>query len=135
MNRTDTIARAGFQPRAESYAHSAPVAAPASGASGIRNGVTAPAPAPQLAEHQAQPRSGNAPVKKFRAGPISATVWNNHAKEGESEYKTVSFERNYKDKDGAWKTTTSLRMNDLPKAALVLQKAFEYLALGEGAET
>jgi len=114
-----TVARAGFQPRPENYARAAP---------------TTPAPAPQATGHTEQPRSGNAPIKKFRAGPISATVWNNHAKEGESEYKTVSFERNYKDKEGAWKTTTSLRMNDLPKAALVLQKAYEYLALGEDAE-
>jgi hypothetical protein len=79
-------------------------------------------------------RATNPPMKKFRAGPICATVWNNHAKEGEGEYKTVSFERSYKDKDGAWKTTSSLRMNDLPKAALVLQKAYEFLALGEEAE-
>ena len=74
------------------------------------------------------------PLKKFRAGPICATVWNNHGKEGDGEYKTVSFERSYKDKDGAWKTTSSLRVNDLPKASLVLQKAYEFLALGEEAE-
>jgi hypothetical protein len=76
----------------------------------------------------------NLPLKKFRIGPVAATVWNNHTKDGEGEYKTVSFERSYKDKEGAWKTTSSLRFNDLPKAALVLQKAYEFLALGEEAE-
>ncbi len=78
--------------------------------------------------------AANLPLKKFRAGAVCATVWNNHAKEGDGEYKTVSFERGYKDKDGVWKTSNSLRMGDLPKAALVLQKAYEYLALGEDAE-
>jgi hypothetical protein len=76
----------------------------------------------------------NRPLKKFRAGAICATVWSNHAKEGEGEYMTVSFERGYKDKEGVWKSTSSLRANDLPRAALVLQKAYEFIALGEEAE-
>lgn len=78
-------------------------------------------------DEQAVQDSPNQPVKKFRAGAIAATVWNNQTKDG--EYKTVSFERSYKDKDGNWKQTTTLRMSDLPKAALVLQKAYEFLAL------
>jgi len=73
----------------------------------------------------------NLPIKKFRAGAVVATVWNNKTKEGDGEYQTVSFDRSYKDKEGAWQRTTSLRMNDLPKAALVLQKAYEYIALAE----
>lgn len=78
-----------------------------------------------------QNESKNMPLKKFRAGPVVATVWNNQTKDGESEYKTVSFERSYKDQEGNWKTTNSLRTNDLPKASLVLQKAYEYIALAE----
>lgn len=77
----------------------------------------------------------NTPEKTFRAGAISATVWNNMTeKNGETvTYNTVTFERSYKDDSGAWKTTNSLRTNDLPKAALVLQKAYEHLALAEQA--
>lgn len=74
------------------------------------------------------------PEKKFRAGAITATVWENTGKnkEGkENSYRTVSFERSYKDKNDDWQTTNSLRMNDLPKAALVLTKAYEFLALNE----
>jgi hypothetical protein len=75
----------------------------------------------------------NTPEKKFRAGAISATVWKNHGvKDGQiSEYQTVTFERSYKDKEGNWQTTTTLRINDLPKAAVVLQKAYEELVLRE----
>ena len=74
----------------------------------------------------------NLPEKKFRAGAISATVWKNQAQNKDKEnitYRTVSFERNYKDKNDTWQTTSSLRVNDLPKAMLVLGKAYEYIAL------
>ena len=75
----------------------------------------------------------NLPEKKFRAGAISATVWNNTVeKEGETfDFKTVSFERNYKDKNEEWQTTSTLRLNDIPRAVLVLNKAYEYLTLKE----
>lgn len=76
----------------------------------------------------------NTPYKKFRAGPIVATVWENEAenKDGQKvKYKTISFERSYKDKNDEWQTTNSLRTNDLPKAILVLGKAYEFLALTE----
>jgi len=33
----------------------------------------------------------------------------------------------YKDKTGQWQGTNRLSLNDLPKAILALQKAFEYL--------
>lgn len=75
----------------------------------------------------------NQPLKKFRAGAVSATIWTNTSKDG-NEYMTVSFERGYKDKEGDWKTTSSLRLNDLPKAELVLHKAYEFIALGTEAE-
>ncbi len=73
----------------------------------------------------------NTPDKKFRAGAIVSTIWTNQSvKDGKVfEYKTISFDRNYMDKDGKWQTTNSLRMQDLPKAVLVLSKAYEYLAL------
>lgn len=76
------------------------------------------------------------PEKKFKAGAISATIWLNqgHTEDGkETNFRTVSFERNYLDKDGNWKSTNNLRTADLPKAILVLSKAYEYLALKDGA--
>ncbi|MBI2668689.1 hypothetical protein HYX14_02495 [Candidatus Woesearchaeota archaeon] len=76
----------------------------------------------------------NHPEKKFRAGGISATVWLNKGKKTngeESEYRTISIERNYTDKEGKWQSTNSLRLNDLPKAVVALQKAYEHLVLHE----
>lgn len=71
------------------------------------------------------------PETKFRSGAIAATVWSNEAvRDGKKvEYKTVSFERSYKDKNDQWQSTNSLRTQDLPKAILVLSKAYEHLAL------
>ena len=69
------------------------------------------------------------PTKKFSAGAIVATVWTNPTKDSDGEYNTISIERNYKDSDGNWKSTTTLRTSDLPKASLVLNKAYEFLSL------
>jgi len=78
--------------------------------------------------------SRNVPEKKFSTGVITATVWQNAGKSRNGEaisYRTVSLQRRYKDKNGVWQTANSLRVNDLPKAALVLQKAYEYVVLRE----
>jgi len=76
----------------------------------------------------------NVPEKKFSTGVITATVWQNNGKSRTGEavaYRTVSMQRRYKDKNGVWQTANSLRINDLPKASLVLGKAYEYLVLRE----
>ena len=78
--------------------------------------------------------SKNMPEMKFRAGPVSATVWQNTGKSKDGEentYNTISIERNYKDKNDVWQSTNSMRINDLPKASLVLKKAYEYLVLNQ----
>jgi hypothetical protein len=78
----------------------------------------------------------NQPEKKFRAGAISATVWQNagQRKDGTvTSFNTISFERGYKDKEGNWKSTSSLRIADIPKAVVVLSKAYEYLVMKQSA--
>ena len=76
---------------------------------------------------------GNIPEKKFSTGAISATIWKNTGKSKrtgeEVEYRSIQIDRRYKDKNDEWQSTNSLRVNDLPKAALVLTKAYEYLVL------
>ncbi len=73
------------------------------------------------------------PEKKFSTGAISATIWKNNGKSKKTgepvEFRTIQIDRRYTDKEGNWQTTNSLRLNDLPKASLVLQKAYEYLVL------
>ena len=76
---------------------------------------------------------GNQPEKKFSTGAISATVWKNTGKSKktgeEVEFRTITLQRAYKDKNDEWQHTNSMRVNDLPKAALVINKAYEYLVL------
>lgn len=69
------------------------------------------------------------PEITFRHGPCSASVFENEYERGDKKFivRRVSFQRSYRDKDGNWQTTTSLKINDIPKAILVLNKAFEFL--------
>ena len=88
--------------------------------------------------YEAKQEVRNVPEKKFSTGVITATVWSNQGKSRNGEqiaYRTVSLQRRYKDKNGVWQSANSLRINDLPKASLVLQKAYEYLVLRETNET
>ena len=77
----------------------------------------------------------NVPEKKFSTGVVSATIWKNNgvSRSGQqTEFRTITLQRRY-NKEGEWKSTNSLRINDLPKATLVLQKAYEYLVIRETA--
>ncbi len=69
------------------------------------------------------------PEITFRHGLCSASIFENEYKRGEESFtvRTVSFQRSYLDKDGNWQTTNSLKVNDIPKAVLVLNKAYEFL--------
>ena len=80
--------------------------------------------------------TGNMPVKRFSAGAISVSIWQNSGeKDGRQfEYSSMSIDRAYKDKEGAWQHTGQLRTTDLPKAVVVLSKAYEFLVLKEKAQ-
>ena len=81
-----------------------------------------------------QSETVNAPEKKFSTGVISATIWKNSgtSKKGEPvEFRTISLQRRYTNENGEWKSTSSLRINDLPKASLDSNKAYEYLVIKE----
>jgi len=76
------------------------------------------------------------PEITFRHGPCSASVFENEYERGDHKFavRNVSFQRRYQDKDGNWQTTTSLKINDIPKAVLVLNKAYEFLTSNVQAE-
>ena len=71
------------------------------------------------------------PEAKFSTGAIQATIWSNKSVKNDLEgsFKTIALTRRYKDKADKWQSTNSLRLNDIPKAILVLNKAYEYLVL------
>ena len=70
------------------------------------------------------------PEKNFRVGAVRAAVWPSTIvlKDGTSfEKKKVVVDRRYKDRNGEWKSTNSLDANDVPKAVLALQLAYQYM--------
>ena len=79
----------------------------------------------------------NKPEEKFRAGGVTATVWENNGTDKEGKpvtFNTIAIERNYTDKEGKWQTTSSFRVLDLPKVALVANKAYECLVMKQSQE-
>ena len=67
------------------------------------------------------------PVAKFRAGAISAALWENDI---DVKGRTVTIlkatvQRRYKDKDDIWQSSGSFSRNEIPLAVHCLQKAFE----------
>ena len=69
------------------------------------------------------------PEITFRHGACSASVFANEYERGEEKFtvRTVAFQRRYRDQAGQWQSTSSLGVNDIPRAILVLRKSFEYL--------
>lgn len=69
------------------------------------------------------------PEKVFKMGAVRASVFRNTIeKNGQTiQLPKVVIEVRYKDKAGQWNGTNSLSLNDLPKAILALQKAFEHV--------
>ncbi len=69
------------------------------------------------------------PVAKFRAGQVSAAIWENEITVNgkKAVMLKASIERRFKDKDGQWKSSTSFSRNEIPLAIYCLQKCFEHI--------
>ncbi|MCP4249299.1 MAG: hypothetical protein GY778_19835 [bacterium] len=92
------------------------------------------------------PSEPQKPVHEVRiGGTITASVWENTVQRGDQRIVThnLQLKKRYFDKaDQTWKTSGSLYANDLPRAVLALQKAYEWImmqprnaAVGDDAET
>ena len=69
------------------------------------------------------------PEKIIMVGPCRATIFRNVVEVAgkQVEMPKVVFEVRFKDKHGRRRGTSSLSVNELPKAVMALQKAFDYL--------
>ena len=73
---------------------------------------------------------GNKPIKRFSDRLLSVAVWKNKGtgRDGEeTEFHTVSVSRSYKDRNGEFKNTNSLRPDDLSAVRDLLTQAEEFL--------
>ena len=73
------------------------------------------------------------PEKVFKAGAVRASVFlNTITRDGKTvPIRKVVIEVRYRDKNGEWKGSNSLSLNELPKAVTALQQAYEYLLSDE----
>lgn len=70
--------------------------------------------------------ASNAPVKRFRVGYVTASVWKNSGTN--SDFYSVTVERSYKDDGGTIQNTGSFNTGDLLNAAKVLGRAEEWIS-------
>jgi len=75
----------------------------------------------------------NQPIKKFvTKGGISATIWSEikEVNGKQVEFNNIIIERQYTQDNGKnWNSTNSMRIDDLPKVALVAEQAYKYLVM------
>ena len=67
------------------------------------------------------------PLTKFRAGSVSAALWENEVTVNGRKVTMLkaSVERRYKDSSGTWKSSNSFSRNEIPLAIYCLDKAFQ----------
>ena len=73
---------------------------------------------------------GNKPIKRFTDRLLSVAIWRNKGINrygGESVFHTVSISRGYKDKSGEFKSSNSLRPEDLPAVRELITQAESFL--------
>lgn len=68
---------------------------------------------------QPEKKEPNKPAHEIRISRIKATAWRNVTTEGQVWF-SITLTRSYKDKEGAWKSASSLGADDLLVAAQVL---------------
>lgn len=73
-----------------------------------------------------QSNDSNKPVNTYRLGNLSATIWPNLV--NDKTYYSTEIVRNYKDKDGNWKTSSSFSHDELLNVAKLAERAEEYIA-------
>ncbi|MCA9441391.1 MAG: hypothetical protein KC964_11325 [Candidatus Omnitrophica bacterium] len=79
----------------------------------------------------------NRPIWQTQIGGFRASIWENERqiKDRTVRVKELSFSKVFRNQQGEWKSTTRYQANEIPKAILALEKAYEYLALGTDTET
>jgi hypothetical protein len=79
------------------------------------------------------------PLAKFKAGKISATVWDREVEKKDSKdvytIYNVEIVKNYTIDDGkTWKKTNNFGKEDLVRVEIVTRKALEFLMLNDDEE-
>lgn len=73
----------------------------------------------------------NAPIDKLTVGNVTLSVFENMVGKGKDAFttKSISIQKNYKDKDGKWNSTTSFKPSELMYVILACTKILEKIYL------
>ncbi len=82
-------------------------------------------------------QQGNQPIKVFRAGSITASIWRNKkTQDGNIKVRhSVKIQKRFCNKKGEWQNSDYYFPDDLPKLQLVIAKTFELISLKESQDT
>jgi len=83
----------------------------------------------ETAATEAAPAAKKLPLKTLRIDDCSASIWaRDHVVRGKLRtFHSCTFERSYKDRDGAWKYTRSFDADSLGKLVTLCQQASEVI--------
>jgi len=70
-------------------------------------------------------KTTNKPVQVLRRKGVKVSIFENHSKD--ATFAKTTIQKIYRDDSGAWKSSTSLSRDDLPVAALLLTRAWEWI--------
>lgn len=75
----------------------------------------------------------NAPVHQIKVGSIALSVWENEVGKGKDAFtaQSVSIQKNYKDKNGEWKSSGSFKFTELMNIIIACQEALKFKYLKE----
>jgi len=73
------------------------------------------------------------PVKSFRAGLLEASVWRQEVvQDGQTVIRhSVRIQKQFRNKEGDYQDTDYFFRDELPRLAMLANKAYEYIALQE----
>ena len=73
------------------------------------------------------------PIKEFRAGTISASIWRNEVERNGAMVvrHSIRIQKRFRQDDGNWRNTDRFFPEELEKLRLVAAKAFEFTSLTE----
>ena len=68
----------------------------------------------------------------FKHGSCQAAVFTKEmTRDGRAfQVRSVSFQKRFRDKNGDWQTSSYLNIDEIPKAVLCLQKAYDFMTAG-----
>ncbi len=77
----------------------------------------------------ATPEAKRRPIQSFHEGDVSASIWSREAQhQGKPlTFYSVSVERSYRDRDGAYRYTRNFDADDLGALLTVIQRSAEYV--------